>query len=90
MTTLTQSQIEALETVGREIAQAWIQADGSEAQLDLDYDFSGDWQAVRTVAQAAGVEWEGTQPASREVWPVVKAAYKAEVQEHLDAVAANS
>jgi hypothetical protein len=71
---LSNKQIEALEHVGAEIADGWIDACATDEAPDLDYDFGarGDWDLVRDAAISLGCDCT----CHDEIWSAVKAGYR--------------
>lgn len=83
---LSDTQIAALETAGREVAEGWLRQGDLEPTPDYDFAAIGDWEHVRAAAIAAGVDWDADdlQPASEiaaDVWSAATRGYRAALAE---------
>ena len=80
MPTLTDAQIEALETAGVEVAQETLAVGGTITD-EYGFELDGDWQLIRERAIAAGVAWDADdeQPdpeVSKDVWSAALRGYR--------------
>ena len=82
---LRPEQTVTLYELGSSIAFEWVRAYGDK-KPDPDYDFSGDWEAVRDTCIEEGIPWDpdSTQPDTPEVWDWVERGYRDYLEEHYE------